>query len=91
MTHITVTLDDFLFGEPGCSSRCPIARAIKRTLGVSWVSVGNMTVMFENGVEALLPLSARELVVEVDSSHLPLTDHAEPFTFALDLPWMPNG
>jgi len=76
---ISVTAEDIVSGEPMCSGRCPIARALDRAAGrPRWLSVSTFDASYSTSIahyaHCELPDVAKRFIRAFDHGH-----HVEPF------------
>ena len=80
---ITVTQEDIQHGERATTNFCPVALAIKQTIGPFWrVSVIPNNVYFHHGIakeSRLLPQEATEFIQAFDADNI-----VAPFSFEID-------
>lgn len=78
--RVTVEDSDIAQGEKRDNSQCPLARAIRRTTGASFTSVGRSTCGWDENEPSVLPAEASSWVDDFDNNR-----PVYPFSFLLNV------
>jgi len=80
--RVDVTARDIATGEPGCCSRCPVAKAVRRATGIREVEISTKLLWIGKAWKGIsLPSVTRRFIFSFDD-HQPV----RPFSFKLKIP-----